>query len=171
MFLFSLCLFFVFHFSSYKFRFFNVFNFHFQSDNWALNHKFLCEGEGRDWGLGKDQVGSLGGPGCIFFLFLKYELLVGWGRKSKFIKKQIWNVSNNSQIDTFYIYKYHICLTSEKLKYRNQTKIVEFLEWKRILYSSISWDLIMYLLIYSLYVWISYLLNLLCEIVYHIFLY
>ena len=43
--------------------------------------------------------------------------------------KQVWNVSNNSQLDKFNIYRYHICLTSEKLRYRNQTNLMEFLEF------------------------------------------
>ena len=41
--------------------------------------------------------------------------------------EQVWNVSNNNQLYTFNIYIniYKICLTSTKLKYRNQTKFIK----------------------------------------------
>ena len=46
-----------------------------------------------------------------------------------FKKKQVWNVSNISQLDTYNTYRYHIRFTSERprerLKYRNQTKYTE----------------------------------------------
>ena len=47
--------------------------------------------------------------------------------------KQVWNVSINSQLDTFNTNRYHICFTSEKLKYRNLTKFIAFLERKRLM--------------------------------------
>ena len=50
--------------------------------------------------------------------------------------KHVRNVSNNNQLDTFNIYTniFDTCLTSEKFKYRNQTKSIKFIESQIILY-------------------------------------
>ena len=62
-------------------------------------------------------------------------------KKSRKTHLKVSILSNNNQSIHFIFlniitYKYLISLTSEKLKYRNQTKSIEFIRRQSILYSS-----------------------------------
>ena len=67
-------------------------------------------------------------------------------QRDSIYQKQVWNVLNNNQLNTFNVYMiykniHHVC---EKLNYKNQTKFTELIGWKRILYSSFWWDVLWY---------------------------